>query len=157
MKKMTMFVLLLAMLCFQSCDYLTLNGKERAVKGIWVQDLAVAKLYFDMHGDKTFEAYAQSSIVKGVVVFWKGTWNVEGDQLKTDIKEGPTVQTAIVDAKVGGILEKIGIDNDKIAFRGKINSADAESINMNIVNGVKVNWKKADAEKFEKIKSKSSK
>ena len=157
MKNLTLFFALFSMLLgFQSCDNLTLNEKERKVKGAWVQDLAIAKLYFEMNGDKTFQAFAQSSIVKGVVVKWKGTWEVDGDQLKTDINEGPTVQTAIVDAKVGGILEKFGIDNSKIAFKGKINTADAESINMNIVNGVKVNWKKADLEKIEKLKSKSA-
>ena len=142
---------------FSSCS--NLNQKEQAVIGAWSQNLGVANLYFDMKSDKTFEAYAQANLVKGVipiVVYWKGSWKVEGDELKTDISEGPTLVTKLVNAKIGNLLEKFGIDNDMIAFRAKISETSKEELNMNMLKGLKIKWTKADEEKMKKLRAKQS-
>lgn len=133
-----------------------LNQKEKAVVGAWSQNLIAAKLYFDMKADKTFEAYAQSNLVKSVIVCWKGSWKVEGDELKTDISEGPTLVTGLIDAKIGNLLEKFGIDNDKIAFRAKIAETSESELNMNMLKGLKIKWTKAEEEKMERLRKKQS-
>lgn len=139
---------------FGSCS--NLNKKEKAVIGAWTQNLAVANLYFDMKADKTFEAYAQSNLVKKVIVCWKGSWKVVGDELKTDISEGPTLVTGLIDAKIGNLLEKFGIDNDMIAFRAKIAETSESELSMNMLKGLKIKWTKADDEKMERLRKKHS-
>ena len=139
---------------FSACS--NLNTKEKAVVGAWSQNLIAAKLYFDLKSDKTFEAYAQSNLVKSVIVCWKGSWKVEGDELKTDISEGPTLVTGLVDAKIGNLLEKFGIDNDMIAFRAKIAETSESELNMNMLKGLKIKWTKADEEKMERLRKKQS-
>jgi replication initiation and membrane attachment protein DnaB len=139
---------------FSSCS--NLNQKEQAVIGAWSQNLGVANLYFDLKSDKTFEAYAQANLVKGIIIYWKGNWKVEGDELKTDISEGPTLVTKLVNAKIGNLLEKFGIDNDKIAFRAKISETSKEELNMNMLKGLKIKWTKAEEEKMKKLRAKQS-
>jgi hypothetical protein len=139
---------------FSSCS--NLNQKEQAVIGSWSQNLGVANLYFDLKSDKTFEAYAQANLVKGIIIYWKGNWKVEGEELKTDISEGPTLVTKLVNAKIGNLLEKFGIDNDKIAFRAKIHETSKEELNMNLLKGLKIKWTKADEEKMKKLRAKQS-
>jgi hypothetical protein len=146
----TLFILVI----FGSCS--DLNQKEKAIVGAWSQNLVAAKLYFDMKSDKTFEAYAQSNLAKTVIVCWKGSWKLEGDELTTDISEGPTLVTGLLDAKVGKMLDKIGIDNDKIAFSAKIAETSESELKMTMLKGMKIKWSKATEEVMERLRKKQS-
>jgi hypothetical protein len=152
----TCYFLILSLLLshsFSSCS--GLNEKEKAVVGAWSQSFVMAKLYFAMKADKSFEAFAQSNLVKGIVITWKGTWKVENDQLSTSISEGPTLVSGLIDAKIGNLLEKFGIDGEKIAFTAKIINAEKDQLNLNL-NGLNIIWSRADAEKLESLRNKQA-
>ena len=132
-----------------------LNEKEKALVGAWSQSLVMAKLYFVMKADKTFEAYAQSNLVQGIVIYWKGSWKVEKDQISTNISEGPTLSTGLIDAKIGNLLEQFGIDSEKIAFSAKIIKTEKDQLDLSL-SGLNVKWTRADAEKIASLRKKQA-
>ena len=146
--------LILLLLPFQSCEYITLSAKERAVKGYWKQSALVGKIVQGLYANKTFETFIGGKIplIGEVVIYWKGNWEVKDDQLIRSVNEGPVFRISS-NSYAEDFLNDLEKDYVDFMESRKIIRSTENRLVLDF-NGVDETWKAATADEFTKLQKK---